>query len=135
MKKVKSLKELIPMYGETKQQADELKKTADAQNKQIKKQMSKLLTDDVNSVDKEVDGWVATYQLRISESFNEEALIEYINKTPALKGCVKTVQVIDSKKLEDVLYNGKVPKKVLLDLDKFRTKKKTEYLYIKRKES
>lgn len=132
-----SLEKLIPLYGTTKTQADEYKKAADLQNKRIKEKMSGLLKKDADSVDKEVDGWIATYQVRTSESFNENALLEFAKTQKALQSCVETVEVVNQKKLEDVLYkldiNKKADKQLLLELDKFRVQKKTEYLYIKKK--
>lgn len=133
-----SLDKLIPIYGRTKAQADEYTKAADIQNKRIKEQMSALLKKDETSTDYEADGWIATYQVRTKESFNEEALVEFAKKNKLLKDCVKTVEVIDMKKLEDVLYTikdtDKAGKQLLLELDKFRTRKDTAYLYIKHKE-
>lgn len=132
-----SLDKLIPLYGTTKSQADEYKKAADLQNKRIKEKMCKMLAEDENSVDKEVDGWIATYQVRVSESFNENALLEFAKSNKLLKDCVETVEVVNQKKLEDILFkldmNKKEDKQLLLEIDKFRVQKKTEYLYIKQK--
>ena len=127
-----NLEELIPLYGKTKKQADDYKKTADVQNKSIKEKMAKLLKKDTNTVDKTVGGWTATYQLRISEKWNEEALVEFLENHAEFEGCVETKKVVNAKKLEELLYAGKVPKKLVLAIDKFRTKDKTAYLYIKK---
>lgn len=129
-----SLADLIPAYGQTKAQADEYAKVAKKQNSDIKKLMSTLLKDDDVEATQEADGWVATYQVRISESYNEDALLEFAHKHKALQSCVETKEVFNAQKLEDLIYAGEVPKKVLLELDKFREQKRTEYLYIKQKE-
>ena len=129
-----SLADLIPAYGQTKAQADEYAKVAKKQNSDIKKLMSALLKDDDVEATQEADGWVATYQVRISESYNEDALLEFAHKHKALQSCVETKEVFNAQKLEDLIYAGEVPKKVLLELDKFREQKRTEYLYIKQKE-
>ena len=130
-----SLDKLIPIYGRTKAQADEYTKAADIQNKRIKEQMAALLKQDETSTDYEAGGWIATYQVRTKESFNEEALVEFAKQNKLLKDCVKTVEVVDMKKLEDVLYtikdDDKAGKKLLLELDKFRIRKDIAYLYIK----
>ena len=129
-----SLADLIPAYGQTKAQADEYAKVAKKQNSDIKKLMSTLLKGDDVEATQEADGWVATYQVRISESYNEDALLEFAHKHKALQSCVETKEVFNAQKLEDLIYAGEVPKKVLLELDKFREQKRTEYLYIKQKE-
>lgn len=133
-----SLDKLIPLYGTTKAQADEYKKAADLQNKRIKEKMSKLLKKDETSTDYEADGWIATYQVRITKSFNEALLLKFAKTNKFLKSCVKTVEVVDEKELEDVLYKmansspGQA-KKLLLQLDQFQVRKETTYLYIKNK--
>ena len=120
-----SLKELIPLYGETKEQADKYDKAAKEQNKQIKIWMKKLKKDEQT-----VDGWTAKYSVRTSESFNESALIEYLKSHKEFDNVVKLKEYVDEEALADLLYKNKIPKKLVLALDKFRVQKQTEYLTI-----
>ena len=130
-----TLKELIPVYGETKEKADMFKKAAEKQNADIKKEMVKLLKDEDTKVEAEAGGWIATYSIRTYTSFNEEAMIEFLKEHKEdFAGCVKKKEYIDEKVLEDLLYHGKVSKKLVVALDKFREEKQTAYLTIKRKE-
>ena len=126
-----SLKELIPLYGETKREADIYGKQAASLNKDIKEQMVKMLKEKKKSVDMTVGDWTATYSIRTSESWNTEALLDYARKNKQLTSCIKTKEYVDEKALEDILYKEKVSKKTLLELDKFRIFKDTAYLNIK----
>ena len=126
-----SLKELIPLYGETKREADIYGKQAASLNKDIKEQMVKMLKEKKKSVDMTVGDWTATYCIRTSESWNTEALLDYARKNKQFASCIKTKEYVDEKALEDILYKEKVSKKTLLELDKFRIFKDTAYLNIK----
>lgn len=129
-----TLDKLIPAYGEAKEQVDIWDKKAKKQNKDIKALMAKLLKDGEKSVDSdEYDGWVATYSIRVSTPFNEEALLEFMHKHKQFAPCIKTKEYIDEDALENLIYKGDIPKKLLLEIDKFRTEKKTEVLNIKKK--
>lgn len=120
-----SLEKLIPIFGKNKMQADEFKKAADLANKRIKEIMSaKGLTE------KEAGGFIVKYSVRTTESFNEPALLEFLKGKKEFKDCIKTREYIDMDELENVLYQGKLPKKLLLELDKFRQYKDTEYLTV-----
>ena len=138
MKKVEktelSLKNLIPMYAETKAEVDEYDKTAKKLSRDIKALMAKLLKKDEKSVDAEAGGYVANYSIRTSVGFNEDALLEFMHKHKQFTSCIKTKEYVDADILEDLIYKGDIPKKLLLELDKFKTEKKTEYLTVKRKE-
>lgn len=128
-----SLKNLIPIYAETKAKADDFDKAAKRQNRDIKALMVKLLKEGEKSVDAEAGGYVASYSIRVSTSFNEEAMLEFMHKHKQLASCIKTKEYIDETALEDAIYRGDIPKKLLLEIDKFKTEKKTEYLVVKKK--
>lgn len=120
-----SLEKLIPMYGRDKMQMNELKKATDLANKRIKELMvAKKITE------KEAGGFIASYSVRTSESINEDALLDFAKNHKALKDCVKTREYVDMDTLENLIYTGKIPKKMVAELDKFRIKKEVEYLNI-----
>lgn len=120
-----SLKSLIPTYGELKFQVDEDKKTVDKLKDTIKGIMKKKNLDK-----KEVDGYIVNYSIRVSESYNEDTLIDIIKKHDNLKSCLKKKVYVDMEELESLIYNEKIPKKILLEIDKCRVKKESEYLTI-----
>jgi hypothetical protein len=128
-----SLTKLIPEFGEVKTKADAYKKEADAKNKVIKKLMS-----EAGLEEKEVEGWQVRYSVVRTESYDEEALIEYLKadwvKRNGSMECpfIKTKEYIDEEVLEDYIYHGKLPKKLVASLDKFRIVKETEKLNVKR---
>ena len=121
----KSLKELIPLYGENNEQAKKLKKSLDGWNKEIKEIMRTKKMDNTA-----VDGWTAKFEIRETETYDEEALLEYMHKHKEFTSCIKTKEYIDQDTLEELVYNGNISKKLLLGLDKFRVKKQTEYLTV-----
>lgn len=131
--KEESLTTLIPEFGELKTQADSYKKEADVKNKQIKKLMA-----EEGLEEKEVDGWQVKYTVALTESYDEDAMLEALKKDWAKRNgsmeCpyIKTKEYIDEEVLEDMIYKGQLPKKLVASLDKFRIVKETEKLSVKR---
>ena len=121
----KSLKELVPLYGKTNEEAKALKKSLDSWNKDIKEIMRTKKMDNTD-----VDGWTAKFEVRVSEAYDEDALLEYMHKHKEFTSCIKTKEYVDQNTLEELIYNGNISKKLLLGLDKFRIKKETEYLTV-----
>ena len=120
-----SLSKMIPAYGRIKAQMSEDKKAADKLNERIKSSMREEAI-----TEKEVDGYIASYAVRVSESYNEDTLIDVIKKHDNLKSCLKKKLYVDMEELEKLIYNNKIPKKVLLEMDKCRIKKETEVLTV-----
>ena len=106
---------------------DVYKKDVDAKNKVIKKLMA-----EEGLEEKEVEGWEARYSVRVSESYNEEAMLEYMHKHKEFADCIRTKEYIDEAVLEDLIYKGAIPKNKVAALGKFRVTKETEVLTIKR---
>lgn len=121
-----SLDKMIPSYGLLKAQSSETEKQIKSLNSKIKELMVKK-----KITEKEAGGFVATYSVRVSETFNEEQLMDFCRAHKSLIGCIKTKEYIDMDELENLMYEKKIPKKLLLEMDKMRIKKKTEYLNIK----
>lgn len=125
IKKSNPLDKLIPPYGILKDQISEDNKAANELNTHIKKLMAEQGLDE-----KEVGGYIAKYSVRESEYFDTEELLEFCHKHKELAGCIKTQEYVDMDELENLMYNKKVPKKILLKMDKLRKKSSTAYLNI-----
>lgn len=120
-----SLDKLIPMYGRLKAQISEDDKAAKLLNSRIKTAMK-----DKNLTEHEAGGYIASYSIRTTESFDTEQLLDFCKAHKALSDCIKVAEFVDMDVLENLMYEGKLPKKLLLEMDKIRVKKQTEYLNI-----
>lgn len=127
VEKKESLTTLIPEFGEIKSKADDFKKQAEAKNKAIKKLMA-----EEGITEKEVEGWQVKYLVSTSDSYDEDAMLEFMKKHKQFAECIKTREYIDEEVLEDLIYHGKLSKNLVASLDRFRTVKETEKLLIKR---
>ena len=125
IKKSNPLDKLIPPYGILKDQISEDTKAANELNTHIKK-----LMDEQGLDEKEVGGYIVKYSVRESEYFDTEELLEFCREHKELAGCIKTQEYVDMDELENLMYNKKVPKKILLKMDKLRKKSSTAYLNI-----
>ena len=119
------LEKMIPSYGKLKAQISEDDKAAKLLNSRIKAAMLEQ-----NITEKEAGGFIAKYSTRITESFNESQLLEFCRDNKELRSFIKTAEYVDMDQLENLIYDKKVSKKLLLEMDKLRIKKETEYLTI-----
>lgn len=119
------LEKMIPSYGKLKAQITEDDKAAKLLNTRIKDALLKQ-----GLTEKSAGGYQVKYTTRTTESFNEEQLLDFCKEHKVLKGCVRTVEVIDMNELENLMYEQKIPKKLLLEMDKMRIKKDTAYLTV-----
>lgn len=126
MKKV-SLARMINQYGLFTKDLAQLKKESDALNKQIKAEMLEQ-----NILDAETDLWKVKYQVRKSESLNEEKVIEILKKNN-IKGIIKRKEYVDEERLEDAIYAGKLSQDILNEISACKTVKETVALIIKAK--
>ena len=130
MKLKKDVKErlsnLIVEFGVHKTKLDKLKKQCDTENSDIKKIMGEYELDEFESGD-----YVAKYTIQHRESMNEEGLLEFARKH--FKDVIRTKEYVDMEALEKKIYNGEVPKKVLLQMDKFREVKEVPTLKLSKK--
>ena len=120
-----SLDKLVPYYGKLKAQMAEDDKAAKLLNSRIKTAM-----EEKNITEHEAGGYIASYSVRTSESFDTEQLLDFCKAHKALKDCIKVAEFVDMDALENLMYEGKLPKKLLLEMDKIRVKKQTVYLNI-----
>ena len=123
------LKELITDYVANKSVADDYKKIADKQNKEIKSLMLESNTDSI-----ETDEWKATCTVSERETINEEMLLDIIHKNVSDDlGIVKTKEYVDFDALEHAIYNDKISKEVLMEIDKARESKEVVTLRVKKR--
>lgn len=120
------LKILVDDYGELKVELDALKKDADEYNKCIKELMQ---TEGLKEFD--TGRYKAVYQVRKSESLDEEKVIEIL-KSNGIKGIVKTKQYVDEDALENAIYNGKLDSNIIKEINKTKITKESVALTIKR---
>jgi hypothetical protein len=118
-----SLEELIPLYGEQNTECNLLKKKVADLNSKIKAAIH--ATSKENS-DIEVSGWKCSLIVSDASEFNEERLIEFC-KAHDIKA-VKKREYVDSEALEKLIYNGKISKELLVEMDKCKDVKTKETL-------
>ena len=124
-----NIMKLMPEYVEVKQAYDNYKKKEAELNKQIKEAMAET---ELDKWSWETDKGIVEYSTRQSDEYDEEALLDYLHKHKEFTSCIKTKEYIDQNELENILYNEKVSKRLMLGIDKFRTSKTTQVLKIKK---
>lgn len=105
------LDELIPQYAQNKAEFDSYKKICEKENAQIKTLMSQL-----SDKRYETGGYRATYSVSTKETMNEARLLEIAHQY-GISEIVKTKEYIDFDALENAIYNNKISKEVLLEMD------------------
>lgn len=116
---------LIDQYFVDKADADEKKKLVEQENKQIKEGMVELESDVV-----ETEKYKATRSVSVRSSIDEEAWLSILKtQTDLPEGIIKTKEFVDMDALEDAIYNGAIPKDVLIRLNEH--KKETEVVTLK----
>ena len=117
--------DLIDQYFVDKADADEKKKLVEQENKQIKEGMVELESDVV-----ETEKYKATRSVSVRSSIDEEAWLSILKtQTDLPEGIIKTKEFVDMDALEDAIYNGAIPKDVLIRLNEH--KKETEVVTLK----
>lgn len=113
----KRLEKLIPIFGQNKVQADELKAAMDDDKAEIKRICSELSIDKLS-----VDGWNMSYKVKEKHIVDEDKMLAIIKKYWSKNGSmecpyIKRVEVIDQDALEDAIFKGEIDdKEVLLAL-------------------
>lgn len=121
----RTLSELVPIYGTIKAELDRNKKMEASLNKEIKELFVKEGKDTINT-----GVWKADYSVRVSDVYDEDAVLEYALKHKAFADCIKTKQYVDFDALEQLIYTGKIPQKQVAALDEFRSQKETKVLKV-----
>ena len=117
MGKLEKLNELVPHYGEVKSSMDRFKKLCDADNKEIKMIMTDLALQHFTA-----GGYKVVRSVQERETMDEELLLELLRDIPEVRinNIIKTKEYVDFDALESAIYNDKLPKSVLLEIDKAR---------------
>lgn len=123
-----SLDELIPIYYENKQEYKSYSEMVDRDNLLIKN-----LMEDAELNKYTVGNLTATLSTRQTESMDEQKLIDLLKKHNLTEGIIKTTEYVDMDALENVMYAGKIPENVVVEMDKCKIVKETKVLKITRK--
>jgi hypothetical protein len=120
------LLQLIPEYGSHKSTLDEYDKICKSENAEIKRIMKEEGIDNMQA-----GGYKVSYSVRETSTMNEDKLLALLqDKVSAESGIVKTKKYVDMDALESAIYNGAIPKEVLIEMDNCREKKQTVSLRI-----
>lgn len=117
------LDDLILKYAENKEKLDAFKKLTDAENKEIK-----FLMKSSGETEHVSDDYKASYIVSTRESMNEEMLLVVAHKYGI--PVIKTKEYIDFDALENAIYNNRISKEALLEMDKAKSKKEVVTLRI-----
>lgn len=128
------LDKLVAHYGEVDNQVKTLKKELDSDKVTLKNLMREQKLDSHSA-----GGYTVTYSIRENTEIDERKMLEILKKdweNRYGKGVecpyIQTVEVIDTDKLEAVLYAGELPKEVIAQLDACQIKKPVEVLGCKK---
>ena len=120
------LLQLIPEYGSHKETLDEYDKICKSENAEIKRIMEEEGIDNMQA-----GGYKVSYSVRETNKMDEDKLLALLqDKVSAESGIIKTKKYIDMDMLEKAIYNGAIPKEVLIEMDNCREKKEVATLRI-----
>lgn len=125
--KLEDLDVLIPQYASNKAEMDSYKKLCDKDNAKIKSIMKNFVVDKYETKD-----YKASYIVSHRETINEEMLLE-IAHSHGISEIIKTKEYIDFDALENALYNDRIPKDVVLEMDKAKEVKQVISLRVDKK--
>ena len=121
-----TMEELVDNFGYFKNQSDICKKKVDEFNKELKARLRDSDTKEAVSSEYRVKYSVAT-----SRSFDEEKLLLKLKQLGA-NDCIKTVEVVDMKNLENAIYNKRIDAALLADCEKITQTEKLNLYKIKK---
>ena len=121
------LSTLVERWGKNKTVLDPLKKEVDKDAAEIKMIMLE------EELDTSVSGdYTASLTFKTTEAFDEDALLTYLKSALVGKDGVCPymlfVEVVNWDAIEKAIYNGEITKEQVLEIDKFKTVKKTPTL-------
>ena len=122
------LKSLVESYITHKDLENENKKLASEENNQIKSIMTEQNLETFDS-----DLGTIKLSERVNESFDENALIEFLKSKGCAKKIVKMKEYVDFEALESAIYHEDIPVDTVKEMDKCKIKKVTQELRIKKK--
>lgn len=118
-----SLNDLIPLYGEKNTECNALKKVVTDLNAKIKSEIKRVKKENSDII---IDGWKCSLTISETYEFNEERLIEFCKANKI--SVVKKKEYVDFDALEKLIYSGKIPEEVIIEMDKCRDLKTKETL-------
>ena len=123
---------LVDTFGSDKFKMDELKKTCDAKNKEIKEIMSSSNLDFFST-----DEYTATYKVKQTTKVNEDKLLYLLQTIDGDNfrklGITQVKEYIDSEALESAIFNGVFDPETLRKIQECSTVVETPTLTVKRK--
>ena len=111
----KVLDELIPRYGEDKQELDRYTKICEQENKSIKSALTNIGKNTYSA-----GGYTAKKTVVEKESMDEAKLISVL-KAHGIPNCIDIVERVNMDALEAYLYNNTPSAELAADLDRCRT--------------
>ena len=120
-----TLNELVPMYGEQNTQCNALKKVVADLNAKLKQAIKDAKKSDEDII---IDGWKCKLSVTDESVFNEDRLLEFVKQHKI--DVVRTKEYVDYDALESLIYNGKIKKDVLLEMESCKDAKTKETLRI-----
>mgnify|MGYP006988839525 CR=1 FL=1 len=124
----KEFQKIVDDYVDAKTREQEANKVVKSLNNEIKSYLqANNMTECTNS-----SGTRICTQIRHSESFDEENLIEYLKVAGLSRGLVKKKEYIDYDALESAIYRGKLSEEQLKSLNGFKNVTETIALVIRR---
>lgn len=124
---VSDFNDVVERYISAKRQEQEVNKVTKALGTEIKTYFRENNLTEYESV----SGTRLNVQIRRSEKFDEESLIDYLKLAGLSRGLVKKKEYIDYDALESAIYRGKLSNEQLKDLDKFKTVTETQALVMR----
>lgn len=125
-RKQAKLNELIPKFVINKDEYESYKAIVEREKKQIKSLLA-----DIGQSEWQVGNNKVVAQERTTQTVNEEELIKYLKAIEATY-CIKTIEVIDSDKLESAIYHGVITSDQVKEMQAFYTEKQTVALKLLR---
>ena len=124
---INKLKDLVKQYALNKSELDSYDKLCKKENAEIKSLMETIGVSEV-----ETDEYVAKRIIQKRENMNEEKLLKIAHHY-GIPEVVKTKEYIDYDALEDAIYNGKLSKEILEEINTARETKEVITLKVSRR--
>ena len=120
-----NLNELIDAYALNKNELDSYKKICDKENAEIKALMTELELDKAMT-----DDYVATLTVQRRETMDEDMLLEVLINCGYKDLVIRTKEYVDMDLLENAIYNEKIDKETLLQMNNCKSVKEVPTLKV-----
>lgn len=119
---------LVNEYANAKEIIDKYDKIAKDRNAKIKELMSKHKLESFDA-----DEYVVDYSVSEKKSFDEDPMMEWMNRRKVVQWAIKTKHFIDTDILYEAIYQGKVSDTDLAKMKDFEIIKEIPTLRLKRR--